>query len=218
MPAEKQESKGRYTSFFENINKILVQMAPDPNRDDESVIHSAFSAGEMAELRRMHPEKDEARPPIFWKILCRYGVIGNLSNEQIIKSGEERRWAAVLQGMALTAELCRDVGKDENFGKALGSAEENGDSLSKRFDQLMRATPERFIDLLRHMLKLAISKNCAFSWVSLAALILTVDEHKRSQIRKGLTQSFYISQEKKQFADPNGQTASNTQLTKEIDY
>ena len=208
MPEEKKfEYRGRYTRFFENIDEILIRMAPDPQHDDAGILHSAFSTGEMAELRRMHPEVDEARPPVFWKLLCRYGIIGSDTDERnsVLSAAEERRWAALIQGMAMTAELCRDA-KDD-FGKALGGAEEGGDTLSKRFDQLMRATPERFLVLLRHMLKLALSKNCAFSWDSLASLILTTDEQKLSRIRTRLTQSFYSALEKKQYAETNGDNA-----------
>lgn len=207
MPEEnKKDFKGRYASFLDNINAILIRMAPDPQRDDESTLRFAFSAGEMAELRRIHPEKDEARPPVFWELLCRYGVIGNEENALLTQS-EERRWACLVQGMALTAGLCRNADEKEDFGWALGSVEEGGDSLSKRFDQLMRATPERFTDHLRLMLKLALSRNCAFSWKRLALLILAVDEQKRSRIRMDLTQSFYIAQEKKQFSGTTGEHA-----------
>ena len=201
MPEEpKPKFKGRYSRFLEKIDEILARMAPQ--HDDESKAHTAFTSGEMAELRRMHPELDEPRPPLFWKLLCHYGVIGTSEQDTFLSPAAERRWAAVIQGMAMTAELCR--GAKDDFGFALGSAEESGDSLSKRFDQLMRATPERFIVLLRQMLKLALSKDCAFSWASLAPLILAADESVRLRQKMRLTQSFYIAQEKKQFAETSG--------------
>ncbi len=175
----------RYEKFFGSVGALLFRLAPEADSG------SSLGTGERAELRRMNAVKDTVRPPIFWRLLNEYEIITpdlDLKDDQMTKA-----WAAILNGMALTADICR--GASDDFGRALGAAE-GGESLARRFDQLMRSDGDRFYDLLRLLLRLAVSKNCAFSWRELARLCLAVGDGNDSERRissERLTKSFYLA-------------------------
>lgn len=197
MPEEKYEFRTviKYQNFFKRIDRLLMWMAPTP---DEESMSSILTTGERADLRRMNPAKDKVRPPVFWKLLCAYEIIGSAESPEkgtgrnkFFSLENEKNWAAVFQGMATTASVCR--GASEDFGKAMGSIEDAGDALSQRFDLLMRAEGDRFLDLLRYTLKLARSKNCSFSWKKLACLCVATDESDRSRVQSDLIKSFYLA-------------------------
>ena len=195
----KSPVKNRYPYFFESINDILSMLSSDP----DSSLTEFYSTGDKADLRRMRPGVQEQRPFAFWRLLSRYGVLHDITTgkKSYLTPDEESKWVAVIQGMAMTADLCHNAKYD--FGEALGYCEPSEDALTKRFDQLLRATPERFVDLLHHMLKLLISKDCAFNWDSLAALILTPSERERNVLLSRLAQSYYGTREKARFASEN---------------
>ena len=188
--------------LFPKLDAIIHRMAPGSEKTA-----NAMTTGELAELRRMHPIHDTVRPPIFWQLLCEYGILNDRKTK--LTDEEVQNWALIFQGMAMTAENCRDA-KDD-FGKALGKISENGDSLTKRFDLLMRAPRERFPDLLRHLLKLAVSRGCAFSWHELVRLITATDEDKSAESRRRLCASFYLAQYKN--SDSQDQTEENEKET-----
>ncbi|RKJ79766.1 MULTISPECIES: type I-E CRISPR-associated protein Cse2/CasB [unclassified Pyramidobacter] len=203
MPAEKNalHVTSRYEKFFERTGELLMRMAPKD--DEENKKGYILTRGERAELRRMNPTKDGVRPPVFWRLLCEYGILGDAENS--LNEGAEKAWAAVLQGMAMTAQNCR--GARDDFGTALGSMEDAGDALARRFDLLMRTEGDRFFDLLRHLLKLACSKDCAFSWTALASLCVVSEENERANVRSALTKSFYLALWKSQdTAGENGES------------
>ena len=181
----KDDQKQTASSLFQILDQILFCLVPDNN---------ILSSGELAALRRMHPYRDAALPPIFWKLLCECDPV----YEKLSRSSDDEKmtitqaWALVFQGMAMTAEQC--YGAKDDFGKALGMQSESGDTLEKRFDLLIRAPKERFPDLLRHLLKLAQSKGCKFSWHDLSLLITETDDNKRTEIRRRLCDSFYRAQ------------------------
>ena len=189
MPAEKNafHVMSRYEKFFERTGELLMRMAPTP--EEEQKKGYTLTRGERAELRRMNPTKDDTRPPVFWRLLCEYDILGDAGNS--LDEGAEKAWGAVFQGMAMTAQNCR--GARDDFGAALGSMEDAGDALTRRFDQLMRAEGDRFFDLLRYLLKLASSKGCTFSWTALACLCVASEENERSKVRSALTKSFYLA-------------------------
>lgn len=203
MPAEKNalHVMSRYEKFFERTGELLMRMAP--TAEEEQKKGYTLTRGERAELRRMNPTKNDIRPPVFWRLLCEYGILGDAENS--LSEGAEKAWAAVLQGMAMTAQNCR--GAQDDFGTALGRLEDAGDALARRFDLLMRADGDRFFDLLRHQLKLACSKDCAFSWTALACLCVAPGENERSKVRSALTKSFYLALWKSQnTAGENGES------------
>ncbi|OON87122.1 type I-E CRISPR-associated protein Cse2/CasB [Pyramidobacter sp. YE332] len=203
MPAEKNalHVMSRYEKFFERTGELLMRMAP--TAEEEQKKGYTLTRGERAELRRMNPTKNDIRPPVFWRLLCEYGILGDAENS--LSEGAEKAWAAVLQGMAMTAQNCR--GAQDDFGAALGSLEDAGDALARRFDLLMRTDGDRFFDLLRHQLKLACSKDCAFSWTALACLCVAPEENERSKVRSALTKSFYLALWKSQnTAGENGES------------
>lgn len=206
----------QHKKFFDGIHGLLVRMAPTVKEEQQLHGH-VFTPRERAELRRMNAVKDRERPPFFWKLLCEYEIIGTAEGSESPQSfslEHEKAWAAVLQGMALTAENCRDAPEKKDFGAALGSIEGAGDALARRFDQLMRSRGDRFLDLLRCTLKMANSKGCAFSWESLARLCVTDSDEERSCLISRLIKSFYLALWKsKSLAEEN----SDTTFVKEND-
>ena len=103
--------------FISDLPRLIRRLASD-NQSWEG--GQPFSNGERAALKRMNPVKDVFRPPVFWKIVCEYE---NQDGRELSKQ-RETAYAAVLQGMAITADECCSVsgenGRPIDFGTALG--------------------------------------------------------------------------------------------------
>lgn len=190
--------------FLKNLHGVLERLSSF-EFEDKKKEQNRLSTGDRASLRRMNPTKDSLRPPAFWRIVCEFDDIRN----QPLPREKEMKLAAVLQGMALTADDCLSLDSQKemipSFGAALasldkkdarsaGSDNDSGGVVARRLDQLLRSSGERFLDLLRYTLRYAASQNLGFSWKSLAELCLTDSDDRRRDLCSQLTKDFYRAQ------------------------
>jgi len=138
-------------------------------------------AGDLAALRRLAP--GEPGGAAFWKVLTYF--VG----EQLPTSGEardqaERRWAAVLCGMATTAGMNRP-------GRAAGESLAAAGLSEHRFDRLLRASGDRLHDEVRTAARMLASKAESLDWTDLARVILTDGSDGAESARRQLARSFY---------------------------
>lgn len=190
--------------FLKNLHGVLERLSSF-EFEDKKKEQNRLSTGDRASLRRMNPTKDSLRPPAFWRIVCEFDDIRN----QPLPREKEMKLAAVLQGMALTADDCLSLDSQKemipSFGAALasldkkdarsaGSDNDSGGVVARRLDQLLRSSGERFLDLLRYTLRYAASQNLGFSWKSLAELCLTDSDDRRRYLYSQLTKDFYRAQ------------------------
>lgn len=140
--------------------------------------------GDVAALRRIAPEDPAA--PAFWKVAAAH-LDGALPRADGLERDErERRWAAILSGMATTQGL---HAPRRRAGEALAEA---GYS-ELRFERLLRASGEPLFQEIRSAAKFLASKAVEFDWTDLAALVLSADGPGAEHVRRGLARSFYRS-------------------------
>ncbi|MDR2160611.1 MAG: type I-E CRISPR-associated protein Cse2/CasB [Desulfovibrio sp.] len=164
--------------------------------------------GDQAELRRMVPDSP---PLVFYRLLLRH--IPDAWNGP----EKERAWAAILQGMAMSALSKRRTGKqgdvhdkgqdkihDPNLslGKVLGQL--FSESGQYRFWRLLQASDETFYDLLRHSLRMLAQERQAVNWMDIARLCLLSGE-TRSECCRILARDFCSDQWKQPSNTPQEQ-------------
>jgi len=146
-----------------------------------AAIDRELSPGAVAALRRVAP--GELGGAAFWQVLASY-LEDDLPAGGDARTNAERRWAAVLCGMATTAGL-NAIGHDS--GRALAQA-----GLSDhRFDRLLRASGARLHDEARTAARLLASRGEPIDWTDLARVILTDDSDSAEEARRTLARSYY---------------------------
>lgn len=153
-----------------------------------------FRRGDLAELRRMQPDKPDAAA--FWQLLARNDLLGNPVVEQ--------KWALILHGIALMTrtagdDLPRRSAHDKN--NRIGRALFFGDDLSRekafysetRFNRLLTARGPMLRTLLARMFRMMGAKGVSFDWNQMAQLILSdgYDEARAEKIRIAIARDYY---------------------------
>jgi CRISPR system Cascade subunit CasB len=146
-----------------------------------SAIDRELSAGTVASLRRLAP--GEAGGAAFWQ------VVATCLDDQLPPGGEardaaERRWAAVLCGMAITAGLNR-------LGRSAGQALAQAGLSEHRFDRLLRSSGDRLHDELRTVARFLSSKGEEVDWTDLARIVLTDGSSSSEAARRTLARAYY---------------------------
>ncbi|MBK8980690.1 MAG: type I-E CRISPR-associated protein Cse2/CasB [Planctomycetes bacterium] len=159
-------------------------------RDTRSLFHSlalnlrnrALTAGDVAGLRRMSPERLDA--PGFWKLagLC---LDEHLPGDARARARAETAWGAVVVGLAVLGDLQRD---GERLGRALAHA---GYS-ELRFVRLLRADAEWLVDEIPQVARFLAAKQQPAGFVDAALLVLGSDA-VREATRRHLARDYYSS-------------------------
>ena len=158
-----------------------------------------FRRGDLAELRRMDPDKPDAAA--FWRLLARNGLLGNCV--------VERKWALILHGIAL---MTRTEGDDvpsksaHDKNNRIGSALFFGDDPSRgkafysdaRFNRLLSARGPMLRTLLARMFRMMGAKGVSFDWPQMAQLILSdgYDETRAEKIRMAIARDYYWAEDR----------------------
>lgn len=149
-------------------------------------IDELLSPGEVADLRRLDPNAPYR--PAFWKVAARY------LEHEIPLGGEardemERRWAAILSGMAQTQKFHQP-------GRRLGQALAEAGLSELRLTRLLRARGEKLLDELRGVVRVLASKGQAFDWTHLANLVLSEGYKHEEKVRRQIARDYFYALEK----------------------
>lgn len=155
------------------LRQVIARLATAFDRD--------LSPGAMAALRRL--SSGDAGGSAFWRVVAGY------LEDQLPPGGEprdvaERRWAALLCGMATTAGLNR-------AGRSAGEALAAAGLSEQRFDRLLRATGVRLHDELRTAARFVASRGEELDWTDLARLVLTEGTDAAESARRALARRYY---------------------------
>jgi len=163
-----QSNSERVTSV---INKIAARLA------DKSAI------GERASLRRLNYASPDS--PAFWKIVVSE-LDGVIADNEPSRRRDERRWAALLAGLATVAGA-----GFYRRGRSLGEAAAAARLLEARFTKLLRAHDDALLDLLQPLAHQLVAKGEAVDWVDVARLVLSDGRHDADDVRRYLAQRYY---------------------------
>jgi CRISPR system Cascade subunit CasB len=138
-------------------------------------------AGEVAELRRAKPADPACGA--FYKIVALHldpllPVAGAARDEA------ERRWGAILSGMALMQDLHRP-------GRRLGHALAAAGFSELRFVRLLRAHDDALGDAVRLTARFLAAKGEPVDWVDLAWLVLSDGSEAAEGVRRHAARDFY---------------------------
>lgn len=136
------------------------------------VASPGFRRGDLAELRRMQPDKPDAAA--FWQLLARNDLLG--------KPVVERKWALILHGIALMTRTAGDdvpsrSAHDGNMhvGRALylgGEAVRPQAFYSEtRFNRLLTSRGPMLRTLLARMFRMMAAADVSFDWREMARFI-----------------------------------------------
>ena len=153
-----------------------------------------FSPGDLAQLRRMDPEKRDA--PAFWRLMAQYNLFRNEETE--------RKWALIISGIAL---MTPRNSSDTNIQTAhdgqrpVGRALFQGDDLQattafykeQRLNRLLTARGPMLETLLRRMFRMMARAGITFDWREMTTLILNngYSEPAAEQVRRRIARTYY---------------------------
>jgi CRISPR system Cascade subunit CasB len=146
-------------------------------------LESSLSAGDVAELRRLRPK--DVGSPAFWKIAALYlEPAGQLPKGGDARDEAERRWAAILQGLAALGPLHR-------HGIGLGGALAVAGFAELRFVRLLGGRGEGLLDLVRTTAQFLAAKGQSVDWTDAARLVLSGGRSNEETVRRRLARDYY---------------------------
>ena len=172
-------------------------------QDVQSIVNSfiltirrtSFSAGNLAELRRMNPDSP-GTASAYWRLMADESLLGNLTFE--------RKWALILHGIALMTPTSSDASRnrtahDENMpvGRALflggdTSGRDSGFYSESRLNRFLTARGPILRTLLARMFRMLAAANQSFDWHEMAWLILNEDDEDRFEMaRRSIASAYY---------------------------
>ena len=167
-PAER-ETYGRYDP------RLAGAIAYDMAR------HGAMTTGDIAELRRMNPERPAAAS--FWTFMMRHGVT-NPEGAEPDHPELEKTWARIVRCIAMDTKVGENHTEGPHLGnRSLGEALANASYSEERLKALLNAKDETMLKAVEHAAHFLSSKQEKFNWNQGAALMMT--EHRRSEQQDG---------------------------------
>lgn len=164
-------SPGRSAGLAETVHRL------------GGIIGTTLPAGDVAELRRLDPERPSA--PAFWKL-----VVGELEELGALRRGapdreeQERRWAVILNALAHLGDLHRP---GRGYGVALASS---GFS-EHRFGRLLRARSGPLWYQARRSAQFLSSHAEPTDATGLAWLVLSDGRSDEQRARRQLARDYY---------------------------
>ena len=138
--------------------------------------------GELAELRRMNPDRPDAAT--FWRLMARANRLGCPDTES--------KWALIMHGMALmspNADSATPVGRALFDG---GDSHRNHAFYSDlRFKRLLNARGTMLRSLLIETFRMMRAANQPFDWYEMASFILNDDEQSQEAARFQMARDYY---------------------------
>ena len=154
-----------------------------------------FSAGDLAELRRMNELYIE--PPIFWELMAQRGIIGNQDTET--------KWRVIIQCIAMmTRPTNQPFGHRAHDGqKPVGGALWKGTQTYRttpyysehNLDRFIHATGKQFYDTLIELSQTLGRANITWNWREMATMVLAegTDQEQSQNSRRRIYREYYRS-------------------------
>ena len=141
--------------------------------------HGAMTTGDIAELRRMNPERPTAAS--FWKIMMGHGIT-NPDGAEHDHPELEKTWARILRCIAMDTKVGEKHTEGPHLGnRRLGEALANADYSEGRLKALLNAQGETIIKAVEHATHFLSSKQEKFNWNQAAALMMTKHRNTAQQ-------------------------------------
>lgn len=144
---------------------------------------SKAAIGERAALRRLNYAAPDV--PAFWKIVVD-DLDGLIVDDEPARGRQERRWAAILAGLAEVAGA-----GFYRRGRRLGEAAAAAKILEGRFTKLLRAHDDALLDLIRPLSRQLVAKGEHVDWADVARLVLSDGANDEEQVRRHLAQLYF---------------------------
>ncbi len=139
-----------------------------------------LSNGDLAQLRRTSPENPYT--PALWKVLLSY--VPESWTKGSRQDEKECRWAAILQGMAMTVGL-------HSPSTPLGYALAQAGWSDLRFVRLMQARGDSLVKEVRRLASFLASKSQPADWSDIAQLLLNQDGEWAERHRRRIARDYY---------------------------
>ena len=148
-----------------------------------------FPRGDHAQLRRMDPSAPG--PAVFWRLYAGRKL------SQIGGEDAEKKWATIIQGIALLSE--HDRGSQRSFGRSLFEGDDPNRSSpfysERRLNQLLVARGQTFRTLLRRAFRMLVDTGQCIYWPQVVELVLNdgLNEGEADRIRSKIAFDYYRS-------------------------
>ena len=156
----------------------------------DEIREQEFSRGDHAQLRRMDPS--DPGPAVFWRLYAGR----NLS--QIGGADSEKKWATIIQGIALLSE--HDRGSQKRFGRAIFEGDDPNRSNpfynERRLARLLVARGQTFRTLLRRAFRMLVDTGQCIYWPQVAKLALNdgYNEEEAERVRHEIASDYFRSE------------------------
>ena len=166
-----------------------------------------FSAGDLAELRRMNELYIE--PPVFWQLMGQKGILGNQDTET--------KWRVIIQSMAMmTRPTNQPFGHRAHDGqKPVGAALWKGTQTYRttpyysedNLDRFVNANGKQFYDSLIELAQTLGRANITWNWREMATMVLAegTDPEQSKNSRRRIYRDYYRSVRKTVPGEPNNE-------------
>jgi CRISPR system Cascade subunit CasB len=172
---EQLESTGGPAPQESSLASVIGRLA--------QAMDKTLSPGDLADLRRLTPQNPYA--PAFWKLVVNdAGLEAMLPVRDEARDEAERRWGAILQGLAT-------LGRFHTFGVGLGRALAEAGFAELRFVRLLRAHDEGLLDQARITARFLSAKGQPGDWTDMAWLILSDGRGHEEKVRRRLARDYY---------------------------
>ena len=158
------------------------------------LIQGQLSAGDVAELRRLDPERPFTAA--FWKLVAGCLVpAGHIPDgDSSLARERERRWAVILAGLAHLGDLHRS-------GTPLGRALAAVDYAELRLQRLLRASGAALFDQALGAARFLSAKRQPADWTDAAFLILFEDGDGAERSRRRLARDFFSQSSRQEHSE-----------------
>ena len=166
--------------------------SPDPSRAASlgsvvgrlaHALQAELPPGVVADLRRLSP--GDPASPAFFKIAAGYlEPAGWLSGDGPRRDQSERRWGALLCGMAHTVGLHQP-------GARLGRALAEAGYSELRLVRLLQSRGAGLLDTVRLTARFLAAKGQAVDWSELARLVLSDGQQHAESVRRGVSRDYF---------------------------
>lgn len=153
------------------IGRIAARLA-----DDAAI-------GDRAALRRLQFETPDA--PAFWRIVVTE-LDAVLPDAPPYREEQERRWAAILGGLAVIAGANLHQAK-----RRLGEAAAEAGLHETRLLKLLRARGDALLSLIRPLAQQLAAKGAHVDWADVAQLVLSDGRSDEDRVRRDLARSYF---------------------------
>ena len=187
---QSEEGKRKESVSTAEGKTLPPYLGPIINGLRSAIREQEFPRGDHAQLRRMDPS--DPGPAVFWRLYAGR----NLS--PIGGDDSEKKWATIIQGIALLSE--HDRGSQKRFGRALFEGDDPNRPTpfysERRLNQLLVARGQTLRTLLRRAFRMLVDTGQCIYWLQVAELVLNDDGYNSDEtdrLRHEVASDYYRS-------------------------